>query len=274
MDPSWVVAIATTIYVVLTGLICLSNFISSASAKRQTAELVRQREESQRPRIQVYVDFVRSSLCCLVIQNNGSCSAHNVKARINEDFLANLPEDRRSYIEQLNQSQLFLAPGQKFLLYITTSRNFDSVSSRPIRISIEYEDGKYSDTVEIDLSQYGFFILNPSTEERILEALREGSKKENKVLNKIAKAMERPTTNTIRCRMIQENDRELNKDAIRSCLARAGHATTIDLIEVTGISKEEVHSCLYELQSLDGLIKPMICTSSDGIGDQDIWCLK
>lgn len=274
MSPDWIVAIATTLYVVLTGAICFSNFKSHKAAKEQTAELIRQREESQRPYVQVYVDFVNQVLCCLVIQNNGKLSAHNVKARVDEEFLATLPKDTRPYVEQLNESCLFLAPGQKLFVHIATSRNFESVCAKPAKVSVEYENGKYSDIVEIELSQFEFFISNPPAEERILQALKSGFDQESKELNKISKAIEQPIANTLHCKIVEPSERESHKNVILLHLAKKGHATVIDLIRETGIEREELLSCLTELQYLDRQIKPLICMGSEGIDDRVPWCLK
>lgn len=46
MDPNWIAAIATTVYVALTAFICVSNFKSSSAARKQTEELINQREEN------------------------------------------------------------------------------------------------------------------------------------------------------------------------------------------------------------------------------------
>lgn len=274
MNPDWIMAIATTLYVILTGAICFSNFKSYKAAKEQTIELIRQREEAQRPYVQVYVDFINQALCCLVIQNEGKSSAHNVKARVDADFLASLPMETRPYVEQLNESCIFLAPRQKFFVHIATNWNFESVCSKPIKISVEYENGKYSDNVEINLSQFEAFISNPPAEERILQALKSGFDRESKELNEISKAIKQPIANTLHCKIIEPGEREDNKDRILLYLAKEGSATVTDLIRETGIEKEEILSCLTELQYLDKRIKPLICMGSEGIDDRVPWCLK
>lgn len=54
MDSNWIIAIATALYVVLTVFICVSNAISARAARKQTEELILQRELSFRPYIQIY----------------------------------------------------------------------------------------------------------------------------------------------------------------------------------------------------------------------------
>jgi len=274
MNPDWIVAIATTLYVALTGAICFSNFKSYKAAKEQTVELFKQREEAQRPYVQVYIDFVNQALCCLVIQNKGKSSAHNVKATVDAEFLTSLPKEARPYVEKLNESCLFLAPGQKFFVYIGTNRDFESVCLKPIKVSIEYENGKYSDVVEINLSQFEVFISNPPVDERIVQVLKSGFERGSKELNEISKAIKQPIANTLHCKIIEPGEREDNKDKILLYLAKEGSATVIDLIRETGIEKKEILSCLTELQYLDKRIKPLICMGSEGIDDRVPWCLK
>ncbi len=108
MDSNWIIAIATALYVVLTVFICVSNAISARAARKQTEELILQRELSFRPYIQISFEIIRGALLCFKIKNTGNQAAFETKVRVNDEFIQSLDDLEREGLGELNRAAFFL----------------------------------------------------------------------------------------------------------------------------------------------------------------------
>lgn len=270
MDPNWVIAIATTVYVVLTAVICWSNLKAAKASKEQTEELVLQRKMTNRPNVVVSFQIIRSSLMAFVIENTGMSAAERLHVRLGNEFIDNLPENMRERVRSINGSELFLVPGQRIVIAIAGQSDFGKVSEVVAVFDIDYNGGEYSGHLEIDISQYGFALIENGPAERSAKALEKLAKQVDEGNGALVKAIRRglPEIRVVQ-RDADQHDR--NKAAVFSAICTAGQAAPVELSEKTGIPIEEVRQCIADLCLTDGLIGTYGGFSSSNPSDNSIW---
>lgn len=244
--------IITGIYVIATIFICRFNWISAKSAQEQTAEMIKQYKENQRPVISVYFDIIRSGLCCLMIENVGLSPAHDVNIKINDKFLENLPRGKEnSPLFKLSDAHLFIASGQKFTVYMCGQTDFKNVMDTPIELKVSY-DG-YVDEHLIDLAQYSYMLIYDSPVEDISQNIKKMKEQEDKFYKEAIKHM--PTKEAFTQVIVHNaSDDDALKYRIFKYVSSEQNKTAVDVAQYLNIDKDDSLRLLIELKDTDRLI--------------------
>lgn len=172
LENNWtaIASIGTCIGAIITAFAVISAIRSNKTAmdaneisNKQFIEMVYQREQAERPYIEVSFEF--DKFLCFVVSNEGMQSARNVKLRFNKEFIDMVKDDDfKMHIENLNKSSIFIAPKQKHLIYFGACGD-EVAKSGNVEISCLYE-GKgrtYEDTFHFNMLNYqGMFkIIEP-----------------------------------------------------------------------------------------------------------------
>lgn len=273
MDSNWIIAIATALYVVLTVFICVSNAISARAARKQTEELILQRELSFRPYIQISFEIIRGALLCFKIKNTGNQAAFETKVRVNDEFIQSLDDLEREGLGELNRAAFFLATNQELLFIIGGRTQFDRIAKTPAIFDISYCAGKYRDCVTIDLKQYSFALVeeDPLLElARSFEKYQKQSKQDNEKLREVVMDNK---INEVVAVVRSENEHDLN-------MARILERVTIkpssisQLSEALDLSEDEVILCLRDLSIRHNLVRSLLGINLSNPDRNSIWFRK
>lgn len=249
----WLMVIITTVYVVATIIICYFNGKSAKAAKLQTDEMIRQYNLSNRPKVTIHFDIIRSGLLCFVIENEGTSSAHNVRIKFNRDFLAGIKgEDEKNCFEKLANSELYLASKQKIYVLLGGQLQFSELSQNVAEIDISY-DG-YEEHTSIDLKQYGMLLVYSSPLEDISHHMKKIKENDERFQKNLLKQVGKryPIQNVV---VHSETIDEANKYKIFKTVCCEKNQTVNTLSESLNLDKEYVIQLLNELEKVDMLIE-------------------
>lgn len=169
----WIMIAITMVYVAATIVICYYNAQSANAAKKQTTELIREYQENNRPYISIRYDIIRGGLMCFIIENVGAQPAFSLNIKLNDLFLNNIADQkRREHLAKLSQSEMYLASKQQVFALIDTQVNFEKIASEKAILHITY-NGKYSEKIEIDISQYSWMLIYTSPIEDISQHIKQ-----------------------------------------------------------------------------------------------------
>ena len=150
------------------------------SAKEQLEESKRQFNEINRPCMSCEYLLVERTFCCLKIHNYGNKPAYNVTFNVNKAFLDNLPPKFKNDFSKLNSSVYFFAVNQSYDFFFSDISNFTK-NKTDLVVEINYEFGtqKYHDVVTIYFEKQLPFYTFKSSEDKMVDVLKEISKKMN-----------------------------------------------------------------------------------------------
>lgn len=162
----WLMVILTFVYVIATIAICIFNYKSAKATREQIAESKRQFEEVNRPYVNIVFEIVKGGLACLIISNNGSKIAENVKININKNFLDLLNEQDRKQIMKFTSESIVIGINQKWILCIGSHLELTKLSKEKIIVDITYNDGEkqFKDKSTITLNGYLGTLMIEDTE--------------------------------------------------------------------------------------------------------------
>ena len=145
MLTDWIMIIITTIYVIATIVICISNKRSADAAKEQTREMIKEYNENNRPYIIVKFEIVRLGLLCFVVENVGNMPAIGLEIDLCREFIDNIPDDqmRTRVIEFVESKEIY----------------FSSIFLSDLSFLKKYENEYF-----IDLKQYRYMLTYESPE--------------------------------------------------------------------------------------------------------------
>lgn len=259
MLTDWLMVIITAIYVVATIFICIYNGKSAKAAKEQTEvariqidEMIKQYKEVNRPYVTIRFDIIRSGLLCFVIENEGPLPAHDVRIKINKEFIDNINDvSDRTPLEELNEARFYLASKQKITVLLGGQPSFTNISQEIAKIDIIY-DG-YNEHTEIDINQYRFLIVYNSSVEDISQHLKKMKENDEKFHKNILKAMDKaPQIQNLVVHNATEDD--ANKFKIYKIVCLNPHLTYVQIAEKLNLDKEYVLNMMLELSKVDGLV--------------------
>lgn len=248
----WLMVIITGIYVVATIIICYFNGKSAKAAKKQTDEMIRQYNLANRPKVTIHFEIIRSGLLCFVIENAGTNPAHNVKIKINKNFLNGVDEEiDRNRLEQIANSEMYLASKQKIYILLGGQLQFSKLAQNVAEIDISY-DG-YEDHTSIDLNQYGMLLVYSSPLEDISQHMKKMKESNERFQKNLLKQVgkEYPVQNIV---VHPETIDESNKYRIFKAVCCGKNMTTNTLAESLELEKDYVLQLLIELERVDRLI--------------------
>lgn len=274
----WLMVVITAIYMVATIAICYFNRESANAAKEQTKatreqikEMIEQYNSLNRPFVTVRFDVIRSGLMCFIIENEGPVPAHDVKIRINREFIDNIKEaDEKSRLQELNESVLYLASKQKITVLLGSNISFDDIAKEIAKIDISYDS--YTEYTEIDINQYRFMIIYRSPVEdaaQHLKKIKEDSKDFHKAL---LKKMDKPgpVQNIV---VHSATEKDADKFCVFKELCLKTHQTTGQLAQRVNMDEGYVSVLLSELQMVDRLVAYTYYEMEDG-KPKELWYRK
>lgn len=248
----WLMVIITAIYVVATIIICYFNGKSAKAAKMQTDEMIRQYSMTNRPKVTIHFDIIRSGLLCFVIENEGTSPAHNVSIKINKDFLDGLDEEvEKDCLEKMAGSELYLASKQKIYILLGGQPQFSKLAQNVAEIDIAY-DG-YEEHTSIDLNQYGMLLVYSSPLEDISQHMKKMKENDEGFQKSLLKQVgkEYPVQNIV---VHSETIDEANKYKIFKAVCCERKTTTNTLAENLELEKDYILRLLIELERVDRLV--------------------
>lgn len=191
MLTDWIMIIITTIYVVATIVICISNKRSADAAKEQTSEMIKQYNENNRPYIIVKFEIIRSGLLCFVVENVGSMPAIGLEIDLCREFINNIPDERMvgRVTEFVESKDIYLAPNQRMYITLGGQGDFNEISNVVAKFVVRYS-GRYENVYFIDLKQYRYMLTYESAEADIacyVKKMHESEERYNKEIIKCLK---------------------------------------------------------------------------------------
>ena len=185
----------TTIYVIATIVICISNKRSADAAKEQTKEMIKQYNENNRPYILVKFEIVRSGLLCFVVENVGNMPAIGLEADLCKEFIDNIPDSlmKKRILEFIESKNIYLAPKQKMYITLGGQKDYNTISAVEAHFVIRYSE-KYENEYYIDLKQYRYMLTYESPEADMalyIKKMYETGEKYNKEMIKCLKELKK-----------------------------------------------------------------------------------
>lgn len=159
IDPNWILAGLTAIYVIATIAICWANWAAASAAKKQTEEMRKQYLEATRARLIVRFDKQIPTDMSFVLKNIGNNDAIDVIVSVNKEFMDALNMVwPNNLLLALVKSKIHIAVGQEFKVFVGFKKVIDAMQTKIAQITVTYHDaiGSYNDTTVIDFSQYDF----------------------------------------------------------------------------------------------------------------------
>lgn len=248
----WLMVIITAIYVIATIIICYFNGKSAKAAKMQTDEMIRQYNLANRPNVTIHFDIIRSGLLCFIIENEGTSPAHNVRIKINKDFLEGMNDEvDKNRLENLESSELYLASKQKMYILLGGQPEFSKLAQNVAEIDILYDE--YEEHTTIDLNQYGMFLVYSSPLEDISQYMKKIKENDEKFHKSLLKCVEKESSvkNIV---VHSETIDEANKYKIFKAVCCERRVTAKNLAENMGLEKDYVLQLLIELECVDRLV--------------------
>ena len=158
--------------------------------------LLKERNEKQRPYLQVSFELVKSSLVCLVIRNVGETPAQLKEILFNEDFVEQLPESAKDHAKDRRNLNISIYPKQQWVLCLDvitpTVLNYQNTQ---LEITYTYlakgKKHKYTEIETIDFMDYSGFLVYISQMDELtnqVKKLGDGLETLDKNILKIANA--------------------------------------------------------------------------------------
>lgn len=197
MLTDWIMIIITTIYVVATIVICISNKRSADAAKEQTSEMIKQYNENNRPYIIVKFEIIRSGLLCFVVENVGSMPAIGLEIDLCREFIDNIPDERMvgRVTEFVESKDIYLAPNQRMYITLGGQGDFNEISNVVAKFIVRYS-GRYKNVYFIDLKQYRYMLTYESPEADIALYVKKMYESEERYNKEIVKCLKQLHTNS------------------------------------------------------------------------------
>lgn len=273
----WLMVIITAIYVAATILICYYNGKSAKASneqaeisKRQTEEMIRQYNETNRPIITIRFDIIRSGLLCFIVENEGPLPAHNVTIRINDVFINNLPSDHaQKSFRELKDANLYLASRQKITLLLGGQPEFSQIAQEKAVIEITYDT--YAETTEIDLEQYGMLLVYNSPLEDISQAIKKANQQDKKFYDTMSKKLSLHDK-VLHVISLPSAENDALKYRLYKQICMTPGCTIQSLSDQYSIEKDQILELIAELQQVDKWIT--IIPSKDVTDEMTYKCFK
>lgn len=175
MNAEWALVTITGIYVVATIFICAFNLRSAKAIEEQNKEQKRQFDETNCPCVDVTLEVIKGGLVCLKIQNTGQRMAHNVKVKMNKEFIEQIKNDSdKNSMNNFLKSSYSLGIGQKWFLFLCSHIELNRLNKIPIHLNVSYEYDNKTITKDfiIDLEQYNWMLIYDSPTQDISDSAK------------------------------------------------------------------------------------------------------
>lgn len=137
--------------------------------------LLKEKYENNRPYLQISFELVRSNLTCIVLRNVGKVPLVLTNIHYDEEFINQLDERDRKYLNDNKINKLTIFPGKEWIVCLGVIvpdilNNFDKKL-----LSVDYECKKlnsirkYKENTEIDFEQYSKFLVYISEIDELMQ---------------------------------------------------------------------------------------------------------
>lgn len=252
----WIMIMITAVYVIATIVICYYNAQAVKTAKKQTEELVFQREQMDRPYISVHFEIIRSGLMCFIIENKGNQPAFDTKIKLNEAFIQNINgQSEKEHLQLLNESCVFFASKQKSVIFIDSQIQFNVVAKEKAVFQISYNH-KYEEKIEIDISQYAWMLVYTSPTEDISQHIKEIKGNQEKFQKELLRQLNNDHTGIpLNVVVHSASERDSLKLKVLKVVCINVRSSLKLIAEQADLSLEDTHDLLVELLCVDRLVK-------------------
>lgn len=168
----WLMVSITFIYVVATILICCFNYLSSKASKEELAEMKKQYEEENRPRIEIEFIYERRTWYIVRFINHGKLAAQHVKIELDEEFINSLPDQQiKDILLKQKHKECIIGVEQHYDLYIASNELQGKPDLKPVTGKLTYQDEKksYESDIYIDMINYATFFSSTYDDPMIKE---------------------------------------------------------------------------------------------------------
>lgn len=125
----------------------------------------KERNDRNRPYLQISFELVRSTLACIVLRNVGDVPLVIRKLLFNDKFTKQLPEKVQKRLIKMSDTNIAIYPGQKWVISFDVNV-FDILEKYQIQeVKIEYEycrhsrKKRYKENTQIDFSEYSGILV-------------------------------------------------------------------------------------------------------------------
>ena len=194
MTPEWLMVGITAIYVIATIFICIFNYRSAQATRKQVEESNRQFEEKNRPFVTITFETIKGGIAVLNIANHGEKIAENVCAKISQEFIDSIPNNKNNKLEKesiikLSQSTFSIGIKQNWYCMLGSHLDLEKMIV-PLQIDLSYTDytqKQYNESIHIDMTQYFWSIIYESPIQDMNQSLKEITKIIKNMRNKRVK---------------------------------------------------------------------------------------
>lgn len=187
---NWLMVIITTIYVIATIFICFYNKKAADAATKQTEEMIKQFYANNRPIINVEIVMLRKTFWAIRFTNNGTHNAHNVRIKLDDEFLNQIPDPhfKKMLIDNDNKIRIIGLGQNCDLFFGDGSLKLSDVPRIHGRISYNgANDSIYAEDFDINTQNYATIYSVDTDEDDIRNSLETISKAVTKISRNIEK---------------------------------------------------------------------------------------
>lgn len=168
--------------------------------------LLKEKYENNRPYLQISFELVRSNLTCIVLRNVGKVPLVLTNIHYDEEFINQLDERDRKYLNDNKINKLTIFPGKEWIVCLGVIvpdilNNFDK---KILGVDYEYKKlngiRKYKENTEIDFEQYSRFLVYISE----IDELMQVNKKIESNTKKLEKRLKNIETSIVQYHNIQD----------------------------------------------------------------------
>ena len=137
--------------------------------------LLKEKQENNRPYLQISFELVKSNLTCIVLRNVGKVPLVLTNIHYDEEFINQLNERDRKYLNDNKINKLTIFPGKEWIVCLGVIvpdilNNFDK---KILNVDYEYKKlngiRKYKENTEIDFEQYSRFLVYISEIDELMQ---------------------------------------------------------------------------------------------------------
>ena len=127
--------------------------------------LLKDKHNENRPYLQVTFELVRSNLTCVVLRNVGKVPLVLTHIHYDEDFINQLDERDKKYLNDNTVNNLTIFPGKEWIicLGVIVPDILNKFELKKLKVEYEYKKlngiKKYKENTEIDFEQYSRFLV-------------------------------------------------------------------------------------------------------------------
>lgn len=184
----------------------LINLIALVGSWITILLLLKEKYDNNRPYLQISFELVRSNLTCVVLRNVGKVPLVLTSIHYDEDFINQLDERDRKYLNDNKINKLTIFPGKEWIvcLGVIVPDILNNFSKKTLSVDYEYKKlngiKKYKEKTEINFEQYSRFLVYISE----IDELKQVNKKIETNTKNLEKRLKNIETSIVQYHNIQD----------------------------------------------------------------------